>query len=54
MRCPLCRKIDYEESDIDIIEYNHGIVIRQLLFTHPEKNARGIHTGGISVFKIYK
>jgi hypothetical protein len=37
------REIDYEKVDIDITEYSNGIIIGLLLFTIPEKNARGIY-----------
>ena len=48
------KEIDYEESDIDITEYNRWIIIRSLLFTHSEKNACRIYTGCIPICKIYK
>jgi len=46
--------MDYEKEDIDITEYNYGIVVGALLFTCPEENAYGIFIGCVSIRQICK
>jgi hypothetical protein len=54
IRITVPQEIDYEKDDIDIIKYNHGIVIGPLLFTYPEEVAAGIYTGCVSIRQICK
>jgi len=39
---------------LTLLMYNHGIIVRPLLFTHPEKNALGIYSGCVLICQINK